>query len=62
MAHYLTKRILGAVPVFFGITLIVFFMMNMAPGTIADAAGGGEASSAAMRASNTLWVGLVRRP
>lgn len=58
MAHYLTKRILGAVPVFFGITLIVFFMMNMAPGTIADAAGGGEASSAAMRAALEANLGL----
>ncbi len=44
------KRCLSAVPVFFGITLLVFFMMNMAPATIADAAGEGEASSAARAA------------
>ncbi len=46
MANYIVKRILGALPVFFGITLLVFFLMNMAPATIADAAGGGEAASA----------------
>ena len=39
MAQYLVKRVLGALPVFFGITLLVFFLMNMAPATIADLAG-----------------------
>ena len=38
MAQYLVKRVLGALPVFFGITLLVFFLMNMAPATIADLA------------------------
>jgi len=58
LKHYIVKRILGAIPVFFGITLIVFFMMNMAPATIADAAGEGEASSAAMRAALEANLGL----
>lgn len=58
MAHYIIKRLLGAVPVFFGITLLVFFLINMAPATIADAAGGGEASSAAMRAALEADLGL----
>ena len=58
MANYVVKRILGALPVFFGITLIVFFLMNMAPATIADAAGGGEASSAAARAALEANLGL----
>lgn len=58
MTNYLIKRVLGAVPVFFGITLIVFFLMNMAPATIADAAGGGEASSAAARAALEANLGL----
>lgn len=58
MANYVVKRILGALPVFFGITLLVFFLMNMAPATIADAAGGGEASSAAARAALEANLGL----
>ncbi len=58
MLHYIFKRVLGAVPVFFGITLLVFFMMNMAPATIADAAGAGEASSAAVRAALEANLGL----
>lgn len=58
MFSYVTKRVLGALPVFFGITLIVFLLMNMAPATIADAAGGGEASSAAARAALEANLGL----
>ena len=58
MLHYTCKRILGALPVFFGITLFVFFLINMAPATIADAAGGGEASSAAVRAALEANLGL----
>ena len=56
MAQYLVKRVLGALPVFFGITLLVFFLMNMAPATIADLAGG--ASSAAARAALEANLGL----
>lgn len=58
MAKYLVKRVFGALPVFFGITLIIFLLMNMAPATIADAAGGGEASSAAARAALEANLGL----
>ena len=58
MANYIVKRILGALPVFFGITLLVFLLMNMAPATIADVAGGGEASSAAIRAALEANLGL----
>ena len=58
MLHYTCKRILGALPVFLGITLFVFFLINMAPATIADAAGGGEASSAAVRAALEANLGL----
>ena len=39
MANYIVKRVLGAIPVFFGITLLVFILINMAPATIADLAG-----------------------
>ena len=63
MAQYLVKRVLGALPVFFGITLLVFFLMNMAPATIADLAGGEDASSAAARAAleaNLVWTAPSR--
>ncbi len=49
---------MGVLPAFFGITLFVFFLINMAPATIADAAGGGEASSAAVRAALEANLGL----
>ena len=39
MAHYLWKRVLTAVPVFFGITVLVFLLMNAAPADITDLAG-----------------------
>lgn len=58
MRRYLVRRVLGAVPVFFGITVIVFLMLDMAPATIADAAGAGEASSAALRAALEAQLGL----
>lgn len=58
LLHYTCKRILGALPGVFGITLFVFFLINMAPATIADAAGGGEASSAAVRAALEANLGL----
>lgn len=46
MAQYIFKRILTAVPVFFGITLAVFLLLQLAPGTAADLAGAGEAGKA----------------
>ncbi|MEG2138724.1 MAG: ABC transporter permease, partial [Oscillospiraceae bacterium] len=39
MIRYLIRRLLAAIPVFLGITLLVFAMMNLAPGTIADLRG-----------------------
>ena len=49
---------LGAIPVFFGITLLVFILINMAPATIADLAGGEDASSAAAQAALEANLGL----
>lgn len=46
MAHYIIKRIFTAIPVFFGITLAVFLMLQLAPGTAADLAGGESGSAA----------------
>lgn len=53
MAHYLWKRVLTAVPVFFGITVLVFLLMNAAPADITDLAGsegGGTAGDKALLA------------
>ncbi|MNZ32556.1 Glutathione transport system permease protein GsiC [compost metagenome] len=36
MGHYIVRRILIAIPVFFGITLLSFLIMNMAPGNPVD--------------------------
>lgn len=59
MKDYLIKRVLGIVPVFFGVTLLIFFMMTMAPATIADLAGGElTASGDAQRASLEAKLGL----
>lgn len=37
MGKYLIKRILIMIPVFFGITILVFFLTNMTPGSPVDA-------------------------
>ena len=61
MLRYVVKRVLGAVPVFFGVTLLVFLMMNLAPATVADLAGGhAEASSTAQKAVLEAQLGLDR--
>src|SRR3990167_4139491 len=38
MINYIIRRILGLVPVFFGITLISFFVIHLAPGRPTDIA------------------------
>lgn len=59
MGRFVLKRILGAVPVFFGITLLVFLMIELAPATILDLAGEGfDASNAAGRAALEAQLGL----
>ena len=61
LQSYLVKRIIGTIPVFFGITIVVFLMTNLAPATIADLAGEqGEASSAAEKAALEAKLGLER--
>lgn len=46
MGRYIRRRLITAIPVFFGITLLVFLMVNLAPGTITDLMGEGAANSA----------------
>ena len=60
MGRYLRRRILTAIPVFFGITILVFLMLNLAPGSITDLMGEGSASSAAEQAALEASLGLNR--
>ncbi|WP_297211339.1 ABC transporter permease [uncultured Flavonifractor sp.] len=59
MGRYIRRRLITAIPVFFGITLLVFLMVNLAPGTIVDLMGEG-ASSGADRAALEQALGLDR--
>ena len=58
MTQYLRKRLLTAIPVFFGITLLVFLFLDLGPGTIADLMGDGGAFSSADRAALEARLGL----
>lgn len=42
MVSYFRRRLLAAIPVFFGITLIVYLMLSAAPGSIADLMSAGR--------------------
>ena len=46
MGRYIRSRLITAIPVFFGITLLVFLMVNLAPGAITDLMGEGAANDA----------------
>jgi peptide/nickel transport system permease protein len=37
MATYVLRRLLGLIPVLFGISLVVFFLMKLIPGDVAQA-------------------------
>jgi len=39
MIRYILKRLLGFVPIFFGITLVSFFIIHLTPGKSTDIAG-----------------------
>ena len=41
MSRYIRRRLVTAIPVFFGITLLVFLLMDLAPGSAAARAGRG---------------------
>ena len=45
MAQYIRRRLLTAVPVFFGITLLVFLLTDLAPGDPTDLLGEGAAGA-----------------
>jgi peptide/nickel transport system permease protein len=47
MKAYLLKRLVGALPVLFGVSVVIFVLMHLAPGDIADALLGPQATEAA---------------
>ena len=54
MAQYIRRRLITAIPVFFGITMLVFLLVDLAPGDLTDLMGEGAASTveqAAMEAA-----------
>lgn len=59
MARYIRHRLLTAIPVFLGITILVFCMMNLAPGSIADL-GGENGLTAAEQTAYRETLGLER--
>ena len=46
MAQYIRRRLITAIPVFFGITILVFLLVDLAPGDLTDLMGEGSASTA----------------
>ncbi len=60
MLKYLIKRIISAVPIFLGITVIVYVLMNMAPGSALDvmAASADAAMSEAQLEALKVSLGL----
>lgn len=57
MGRYLRGRLVTAIPVFFGITLIVFLLLHLAPGSIVDLAGEGSAARPARpRGWRPIWA------
>ena len=64
MAQYIRRRLITAIPVFFGITMLVFLLVDLAPGDLTDLMGEGAASTveqAAMEAAVGLDQPLPAR-
>ena len=60
MGQYFRRRLLTAIPVFFGITILVFCMLNLAQGSILDLMGEGSGATGAHRSSLAAPLGLAR--
>jgi peptide/nickel transport system permease protein len=54
MATYVLRRLLGLIPVLFGISLVVFFRMKLIPGDVAQALLGLTARPEDNRSSSLL--------
>ena len=62
MGRYIRRRLLTAIPVFLGITLLVFGMLHLAAGSVLDLMGEGSASSAAHKGGPGGFLGPGRAP
>ena len=58
MGRYFRRRLLTAIPVFFGITILVFCMLNLAQGSILDLMGEGSGATDADRSALAASLGL----
>ena len=58
LIRYIRTRLFTVIPVFFGITLLVFLFLDLGPGTIADLMGEGGGSVDADRAAVEARLGL----
>lgn len=58
MARYIRRRLATAIPVFFGITLLVFLFLNLAPGTILDLMGSEGSASTSEQAALAAYLKL----
>ena len=64
MAQYIRRRLITAIPVFFGITILAFLLVDLAPGDLTDLMGegaAGETERAAMEAALGLDQPLPTR-
>lgn len=64
MAQYIRRRLITVIPVFFGITILVFLLVDLAPGDLTDLMGegaAGETERAAMEAALGLDQPLPTR-
>lgn len=55
MAQYIRRRLITAIPVFFGITILVFLLVDLAPGDLTDLMGEGAVSTAEQTAMEAAF-------
>ena len=60
MAQYIRRRLITAIPVFFGITMLVFLLVDLAPGDLTDLMGEGAASTVEQAAMEAAGIRIDR--
>lgn len=55
MAQYIRRRLITAIPVFFGITILVFLLVDLAPGDLTDLMGEGSTSTTEQKAMEAAF-------
>lgn len=55
MAQYIRRRLITAIPVFFGITILVFLLVDLAPGDLTDLMGEGSSSTTEQTAMESAF-------